>query len=53
MQIIFSNQFGCHSQSELILNYPELINVDTSEHDIALEQGWLITIKNSKKTQKN
>jgi len=50
MQIIFSNQFGCHSQSELILNYPELINVDISEHDHALAQGWLLTIKNSKPT---
>ena len=44
MQIIFSNQFGCHSQSELILNYPELINVKVNEHDIALDQGWSLTV---------
>ncbi len=48
MQIIFSNQFGCHSKSELILNYPELINVDINEHNQALAQGWLLTIKNNK-----
>jgi len=48
MQIIFSNQFGCHSKSELILNYPELIDVDISEHNQVLEQGWLMTIKNNK-----
>lgn len=47
MQIIFSNQFGCHSQSEFILNYPELINVELYEHNQALEQGWLLTIKNN------
>jgi len=50
MQIIFSNQFGCHNQSELILNYPELINVSVDEYNQALEQGWSMTIKNSKKT---
>jgi hypothetical protein len=49
MQIIFSNQFGCHSKSELILNYPELINVAVNEHNQALEQGWSLTIKNNKK----
>jgi len=43
MQIIFSNQFGCHSKSELILNYPELINVTIDEHDQAVSQGWLMT----------
>lgn len=48
MHIIFSNQFGCHSQSELILNYPTLINVAITEHDQALDQGWLLTIKNNK-----
>jgi hypothetical protein len=48
MQIIFSNQFGCHSQSEFILNYPELINVELHEHNQALQQGWLLTIKNDK-----
>ena len=47
MQIIFSNQFGCHSKSELILNYPELIDVAASEHNQALGQGWLLTIKNN------
>ena len=48
MQIIFSNQFGCHSKSELILNYPELIDVSTEEHNQALDQGWLLTLKNTK-----
>jgi len=48
MQIIFSNEFGCHSKSEVILNFPELINVALDEHDQALEQGWLLTIKNNK-----
>ena len=48
MQIIFSNQFGCHSRSELILNYPELIDVDISEYNQALEQGWLLTVTNNK-----
>ena len=48
MQIIFSNQFGCHSKSELILNYPTLINVTKEEHNQALEQGWLLTIKDNK-----
>ena len=48
MHIIFSNQFGCHSRSEFILNYPELINVAVNEHNQALEQGWLLTIKNNK-----
>jgi len=32
----------------LILNYPELIDVDISEHNQVLEQGWLMTIKNNK-----
>ena len=50
MQIIFSNEFGCHNQSELILNYPELINVTVNEHNQALEQGWSMTIKNNNKT---
>jgi len=45
MQIIFSNEFGCHSKSELILNYPELINVKEDEYNLALEQGWLLSIK--------
>lgn len=45
MRIIFSNQFGCHSKSEIILNYPELVDVRLEEHDLALEQGWLITAK--------
>ena len=48
MQIIFSNQFGCHSKSELILNYPELINVDINEHNQALAQGWLMTANDTK-----
>jgi hypothetical protein len=48
MQIIFSNQFGCHSKSELILNFPTLINVSKNEHNQALEQGWLLTIKDNK-----
>lgn len=48
MQIIFSNQFGCHSKSELILNYPELINVGIEEYNQALDQGWLLTVKNNK-----
>jgi arginyl-tRNA--protein-N-Asp/Glu arginylyltransferase len=48
MQIIFSNQFGCHSKSEVILNFPELINVAVDERNQALEQGWLLTIKNNK-----
>lgn len=47
MQIIFSNQFGCHSRSEFILNYPRLINVAIDERNQALEQGWLLTIKNN------
>lgn len=46
MQIIFSNKFGCHSRSELILNYPELIDVKPEEYRQALEQGWLVTAKN-------
>jgi hypothetical protein len=48
MQIIFSNQFGCHNKSELILNYPELINVDINEHNQALAQGWLMTANDTK-----
>ncbi len=48
MHIIFSNQFGCHSKSELILNYPTLINVSIDEHNHALDQGWLLTVKNTK-----
>jgi hypothetical protein len=47
MQIIFSNLFGCHSRSEFILNFPQLINVELEEYDRALEQGWLITAKNT------
>ena len=47
MQIIFSNIFGCHSKSELILNYPELIDVKVEEYDTALDQGWLATVKDS------
>lgn len=50
MQIIFSNQFGCHSKSNIILSYPELINVANDEVDMALNQGWLITAQNSKET---
>lgn len=49
MQIIFTNSFGCHSKSELILNYPELINVSIDEHNQALAQGWLMTIDNKVK----
>jgi hypothetical protein len=50
MQIIFSNKFGCHSKSELILSFPELIDVKPEEHDSALEQGWLVTAKNNQPT---
>jgi hypothetical protein len=47
MQIIFSNKFGCHSKSELILNYPELVDVGIEERGRALDLGWLITSKNN------
>lgn len=43
MRIIFSNQFGCHSKSSLMLNFPQLIEVADTERDQALEQGWLVT----------
>lgn len=46
MQIIFSNAFGCHSKSELILSYPQLINVSIAEYDNALNSGWLLSVKN-------
>lgn len=45
MQIIFSNAFGCHSRSELILNYPQLINVGVDEYDVALDTGWALTVR--------
>jgi hypothetical protein len=48
MQIIFSNKFGTHSKSSIILSYPELIDVSEYEIDIALDQGWLITAQKNR-----
>ena len=45
MRIIFSNSFGCHSKSSLILNFPELVDVSEDEYHLALNQGWLITVE--------
>jgi len=46
MRIIFSHRFGCHTRSELILSYPELVDVRPEEHSQALEQGWLLSAEN-------
>lgn len=49
MRIVFSNDFGCHSKSSLILNFPQLVDVSPDEYHLALAQGWLATINQGKK----
>ena len=49
MKIVFNNVFGTLSQADIIYNIPSLVDVDASEHDEALSQGWLVTVDNGEK----
>ena len=49
MKIVFDNVFGTLSQADINYNIPRLVDVDTSEHDEALSQGWLVTVDKGKK----